>query len=201
MLSAAPFLIVGTWVIALLFLPMDKTTIVLMADPDGHVGQVVVSTEGGSQTLSEAGQTTQVTSAEKAPTAVKTLSDDQVARMFVEALAVEPLTPKKFTLYFKPGGIELTPDSVALLPEVVAEIVRRKSADIGVHGHSDRVGAKAYNDQLSLQRAQAVRELLVEQRIDSDLIETASHGEGNPVVPTADNVAEPRNRRVEVVVR
>ncbi len=37
--------------------------------------------------------------------------------------------------------------------------------------------------------------------VDPKGIRTTSHGEGNPLIPTKDNVAEPRNRRVEVIVR
>ena len=46
-----------------------------------------------------------------------------------------------------------------------------------------------------------IQNLLEEQGIDPTFILTTSHGEGNPLVPTADNVLEPRNRRVEVIIR
>ena len=46
-----------------------------------------------------------------------------------------------------------------------------------------------------------IQNLLEKQGIDPTIILTTSHGEGNPLVLTADNVSEPRNRRVEVIVR
>jgi outer membrane protein OmpA-like peptidoglycan-associated protein len=46
-----------------------------------------------------------------------------------------------------------------------------------------------------------VRDLLVAEGIDPAMIQVTSHGEENPLVPTEDEVAEPRNRRVEVTVR
>ena len=54
---------------------------------------------------------------------------------------------------------------------------------------------------LSLSRALAVKEMLVRQGVASNTIQTTSHGKENPLIATADNVFEPRNRRVEVVVR
>ena len=68
-------------------------------------------------------------------------------------------------------------------------------------GHSDTLGDKAYNLALSMRRAMAVQKLLVEKGIDEAFIDTTSHGEENPLVKTADNVGNPKNRRVEVVVR
>ena len=50
-------------------------------------------------------------------------------------------------------------------------------------------------------RAERVRDLLIAEGLDPTLIEVDSHGENNPLIPTADEIAEPRNRRVEVTVR
>ncbi len=200
-MSYVPLRILAVCFVTIFSVSCTSTTVVLMPDPDGHVGQVEVSTKAGSQVLLEAGQMTTVASAKKAPAPVSVMSDEKVASMFAEAMAVEPLQPQKFMLFFQPDSIDLVADSVAQINEVLAEIERRGSVDIGIHGHTDRAGSKEYNDDLSLRRAQAVRNLLVERGVDGTMIETASHGEGNPVVPTSDNVAEPRNRRVEVVVR
>jgi outer membrane protein OmpA-like peptidoglycan-associated protein len=54
---------------------------------------------------------------------------------------------------------------------------------------------------LALERAQEVAQWLISEGVDANIIEISSHGEENPVVPTKDEVAEPKNRRVEVNVR
>jgi outer membrane protein OmpA-like peptidoglycan-associated protein len=121
--------------------------------------------------------------------------------MFGKALGAEPPVPKKFILYLRMDSMELVPDSEALIPEIIDCIRDRNSFDIRINGHSDRAGSDEYNFALSLNRAHYVRDLLVKSGIDEAFITTTSHGEGNPLVPTKDGVPEPRNRRVEVIVR
>jgi outer membrane protein OmpA-like peptidoglycan-associated protein len=70
-----------------------------------------------------------------------------------------------------------------------------------VIGQTDRLAADDYNDRLSLQRAERVRDELVKLGISSRRIRTAGRGEREPLIPTADGVAEPQNRRVEINVR
>ncbi len=181
--------------------PHDKTQVILMPDSDGHVGQAEVITEGGRQLLTESGQMTTVKDSSKPPSDVAMVDQAEIAESFSEVLAIEPVLPEKFLLYFLPGSNELTKASIELLPKVIDTIKERESSYISIFGHSDRVGSEESNIKLSTKRAIAVRQLLEELGASVANIETASHGEGNPLVKTADGVAEPRNRRVEVVVR
>jgi outer membrane protein OmpA-like peptidoglycan-associated protein len=73
--------------------------------------------------------------------------------------------------------------------------------DLLVIGHTDRVGTDAFNDALSRQRAEVVRRALVARGLPADLIVVIGRGEREPIIATADGVAEPRNRRVEIQVR
>jgi outer membrane protein OmpA-like peptidoglycan-associated protein len=59
----------------------------------------------------------------------------------------------------------------------------------------------ASNDRLALERAQAVRDMLVQRGLQASFIRAVGRGEREPLVPTPDEQAEPRNRRVEVIVR
>ena len=68
-------------------------------------------------------------------------------------------------------------------------------------GHTDRVGTVPYNDALSLRRAERARDELVKAGVPADRIRVEGRGEREPLVATADEVAEPRNRRVEIDVR
>jgi outer membrane protein OmpA-like peptidoglycan-associated protein len=88
-----------------------------------------------------------------------------------------------------------------MLTDILSTIQARQSEHISVVGHSDTLGDKAYNLSLSMRRAAAVKQRLVQEGIDEAHIDITSHGEENPLVKTADNVSNPKNRRVEVVIR
>jgi outer membrane protein OmpA-like peptidoglycan-associated protein len=104
-------------------------------------------------------------------------------------------------LYFLEGRDELTPESRIEMDKVFNELKTRPLPDIMVIGHTDSVGALAYNDRLSLARAERMREMLVELGIPAERIKAAGRGERELLVPTDENVSEPRNRRVEISVR
>jgi outer membrane protein OmpA-like peptidoglycan-associated protein len=116
-------------------------------------------------------------------------------------LAAQPPAPLSFTVYFLIGSNEFTEESKATVNTLLAEMARRPSPEIAVIGHTDRLGTDQTNDALSLQRAQRVKEMLIQRGVPAERISVAGRGEREPLVPTADEVAEPRNRRVEINVR
>jgi len=179
----------------------EKNLIILMPDSDGSVGQVVVSNSAGSQTLSEAGQGIVVQDASTAPQAPSKIDEQKIEKIFGAALLAQPLPPTRFILYFKSDSTDLTKQSKKLVPDIFTAIQERDSSDISVVGHTDTKGSKAYNLKLSTQRAVAVAALIKTKGIAPAFIEVTSHGEGNPLIKTADNVSKRRNRRVEVTVR
>ena len=81
------------------------------------------------------------------------------------------------------------------------EIAARPYPEILVIGHTDAVGNAEFNDQLSRQRAQRVRDDLVKRGIAVDHIEVSGRGKREPLIPTSEGVSEPKNRRVEINVR
>lgn len=179
----------------------QRTTFVLLPDPAGTVGEIMVSNDQGSQTLNQAGEAVVINNKSTAPGQCKKLTGDQISAMFRHAMAIEPAPPEKFILYFKFDSTRLMPASEEILVEVLEKAVAGDSMDIAVNGHTDRAGDAEYNYRLSLRRAEYIRQLLENLGVASTFISSTSHGEGNPLVPTEDNVAEPRNRRVEVIIR
>ncbi len=83
----------------------------------------------------------------------------------------------------------------------MAAIQARESVDVSVVGHCDTMGDDQYNLKLSRQRAAGVARWLIDHKVSPGIIEITSHGKRRLLVPTGDQVAEPRNRRVEVTVR
>jgi outer membrane protein OmpA-like peptidoglycan-associated protein len=179
----------------------SKNAVVLLPGPDGRTGRILVSNEGGKQLLTEPNQATAIPSQNVSPSTPFRMTDENVRATYGEALAALPPAPIHFILYFKTDSTELTDESRKLLKEILSNTLSRKSTDVSVVGHTDRLGTREYNFKLGMERAGLVKQILVTQGIDPDYIDVTSHGEDNPLVKTDDEVAEPRNRRVEVVVR
>lgn len=177
-----------------------RTLIALAPDPDGKTGSITVANQGGTVAIDAPYQATTVTDGTGRPSEPEQLGKEALDRIFAESLSIQPKRPLHFLLYFDKDTM-LTSDSSRLLASVMAAIRERNSIDISVVGHTDTVGTKEYNTLLSSSRARAVKELLVGLGADPNTIQTTSHGKENLLIPTRDNVNEPRNRRVEVVVR
>ncbi|QEM67320.1 OmpA family protein [Geobacter sp. FeAm09] len=178
----------------------SRGTVVLMPDPDGHVGKAEVATAGGKQLLERAQEMT-VVSGSNPPTSPAAATPGYLAATFAEALAVEPLPSEKFILFFETGRTCLVAESQAAIPAILTAIKRRNAISITISGHTDAVGSVQLNDRLAHERALAIRGLLLQKGVDPQRLTVSSHGKGNPLIPTPDGVAEPRNRRVEVIVR
>jgi outer membrane protein OmpA-like peptidoglycan-associated protein len=180
---------------------LPRDLVVLTTHPeDGALGAATVTTPEGSVLLSRASEAVQVRLG-AAPQAPAILPADEIQRIFGDALAALPPPARRYRLYFESGSDTLTPDARALVPEILALVQSRTRPDVSIVGHTDSTDTAAANIALGLRRAGLVRNLLIAAGLESDLVEVASHGEANPVVPTADDVAEARNRRVEVTVR
>jgi outer membrane protein OmpA-like peptidoglycan-associated protein len=189
------FLVGAVLVLLLVFAPDNRQeTVVLLPGPDGKVGKVEVR-RGSERTLleqpyasSQSGQPVQ-------------LREEQVRQEFGALLAALPPRPVSFVLYFITGQDELTDESKGELRKLLDEVRKRPASDILVIGHTDRVGSEKSNDALSLQRAERVKADLLGLGIAAERLRSAGRGERELLVPTADGVEEPRNRRVEVSVR
>ncbi len=118
-----------------------------------------------------------------------------------KSVALQPPPPKQYLLYFLHGKTDLTPESQAVFEEVKDRIVAMPAANFVVLGHTDRVGTQQRNDALSLRRAQLVRARLIAEGMPKERIEAVGRGEREPLIQTPDEVAEPRNRRVEIRMR
>lgn len=174
---------------------------VLIPSDDGHVGHVEIGTDVGAQSLTKAYETSGASSADDMPAKPVIMDKKEVMTLFGDALAAKPQQPKSFLLYFETGGSVLTADSELLLPVIAADIRQNKAVDVSIIGHSDTVGTKEQNLKISTQRAETVLKQLLVLGLDPTLFEVTSYGMENLLIPTAMGVDEPRNRRVEVVVR
>ena len=178
------------------------TTVVLVPDDGGKVGKVSLETQAGTQTLTQANESSEASKAHKPPEKPKILTREEITSKFSEVLAVQPATPERRSLHkFTSGSADISIYEKEL--DEIAEIIHRsKSCHVVVIGHADRVGTNADNEGISKARAQNVREALINKGVQDKCIgEPRFYGESDLFKWTEDNIDEPLNRRVEVEIR
>jgi outer membrane protein OmpA-like peptidoglycan-associated protein len=173
-------------------------SVVLLPEKDGHHGALVVKQRDREVVLDQP-----YAAARQTPLGPRTYTTtpQEVDTAFGAALAAQPMRVAQFTLYFVEGTDELTDESRQIVESVFAEIMKRPVPDLMVIGHTDTVGSDQFNDVLSRQRADTVRAALIRHGIASENVAAVGRGKRELVVPTADGVAEQRNRRVDIIVR
>ena len=179
--------------------PIHPALFVVVPGSDGPVGKIVVNNCGARYVIDTAYGAQRLLADGRLQPARLTAAE--VREAFGSTLDALPSKPTSFMLYFLENSDELTAESHAELEKVLGELKRRPLPDIMVIGHTDTVGSLDYNDRLSLARAERLREILVTMGLPAARIEAAGRGERELLVPTDDNVSEPRNRRVEISVR
>ncbi|WGS84125.1 OmpA family protein [Methylomonas sp. UP202] len=183
--------------VAPMFVGCSSSYLVLLEDHDGSTGQVVFKSADGETVLDRAGSATRIDRKGD----VFQADQKQIESDFGRALGSEPVRPEVYLLYFETGGTRLTAESAAQLPKIIESASRHPAADISIIGHTDTVGAAADNETLAKERAEQVAKLFGAGQLDVKEIAVTSHGEKNPLVKTADETPEPKNRRVEVTIR
>ena len=177
-----------------------RDLIVLLPDSDTKsTGAAGVSNPFGAVDLA-AERDAAVATVGSAPVLTK-VSEEEVQKMFGEALSALPPPPRRFTLFFRFESDELTEESQALISDILSVVRQHVVQDVVVIGHTDTMGTQPANYGLGLKRALMVRNLLVAAGLSSSTIEVTSVGELDPLVKTPDETPEPRNRRVEIAVR
>ena len=174
--------------------------IVLLPDSDTkRVGAAGVSNSLGSVDLDEEREAATIVP-NRAPVLSK-ISEADVKSMFGDALSALPPAPQRFTLFFRFESDELTEESQALIPQILAAVKQHAVQDVIVIGHTDTMGTQQANYGLGLKRAMTVRNILVAAGLNGSAMEVTSVGELDPLVKTPDETPEPRNRRVDIAVR
>lgn len=200
--TAALLALIPTVLVQCAYGPTPPDRVVLLPAADGSVGAIVVGTEAAAtpQRLDTAYASASVDSRGRLVTG--TLDASAVRQDYAAALAAQPPRPVSITLYFESGSAsEFIAASRPVLDQLKKLLADYPAPQVMVIGHTDRVGTLPANDLLSRKRAETVRDQLVEAGIPAERLEVAGRGEREPLVPTADEVAEEKNRRVEITVR
>jgi OmpA-OmpF porin, OOP family len=175
-----------------------KETVILLPDAQGKKTGIVVKAGGQEIVVTEPLQGVELSGGKAVG---KSYTADEMQQQYPEVMQALPEKPHTFILRFEENETKLTAESAAIVSDIQKEIAKRAAPEITVIGHTDRAGTEEANFRLSLQRAEAVRDLLVAGGMSAEIIQVVGRGELEPEVKTDDGIAEPLNRRVEISVR
>ncbi|MFN4090443.1 MAG: OmpA family protein, partial [Alphaproteobacteria bacterium] len=108
---------------------------------------------------------------------------------------------RSYLVFFDFDRSDLTSEAQRIVRTAAENAQAAQVTRINVTGHTDRAGSAQYNQRLSERRAQSVRAELIRNGVSEREIAVFARGESDPLVPTADGVREPQNRRVEIVLQ
>jgi outer membrane protein OmpA-like peptidoglycan-associated protein len=176
----------------------QQALFVVLPNPGGGSGAITVNAGGQSVLLD---QPYAAGTERKDQVTATSSNSDQVQQVFGSALAAQPILPKKYTLYFISDSDQLTPPSLIEYQKVFQDIKNRPVYQVEVVGHTDTYASQTYNQRLSLERAEAIKQRLVHDGLNPNSISVAGRGELDLAVKTGPGVHEPLNRRVQITVR
>jgi outer membrane protein OmpA-like peptidoglycan-associated protein len=112
-----------------------------------------------------------------------------------------PVAPPSFMVFFDWDKSNLSQQALATIQQAANAFKQKGNARITATGHTDTSGPESYNMALSLRRANAVKDALVQNGVPAQAITVIGMGEKGLLVPTGDGVREPQNRRVEILIQ
>lgn len=121
----------------------------------------------------------------------------------LQILQLEPILIKRFILknmFFATDKTKILPSSESALQELFKLLSDNPDIRIRIIGHTDDVASDEYNQKLSEGRSKSVKKEMVDRGIDSKRIETAGHGEKDPIVANDSDEHRQMNRRVEIEI-
>ena len=171
-------------------------TIVLLADNDKNKNAITVSTKQKTITIDSVKDYTFIKTENDRPIVQKSMSDTKMKAIFTDVMQSSDVT--KFTLYFNSRDFVNEDEK---LVEIIKFLAQKEDAYIQIIGHTDSKGSETYNEELAKKRAQRVAKKIKESGAKYLHIQVESFGEYNLAIKTANGVSEPKNRRVEILIR
>ncbi|HEY7495042.1 MAG TPA: OmpA family protein [Candidatus Tectomicrobia bacterium] len=101
---------------------------------------------------------------------------------------------------FEFNRADLKPGTMQKLYPLVTFLQENPTRNVVIEGHTDNIGSDAYNQELSQQRADAVRGFLIQNGIGAERITAQGRGKSYPVASNDTEVGRQQNRRVEITI-
>ncbi len=175
------------------------TSVVLLPDEDGTVGQVSISDGEDTRQLTRGRQILHAGNFGMSRDAQ--LPEERLQKTFGKTLSVLPAAPHTYIFYFDADSSTPTAASREQLARVVRDIQGRRLAQVLIAGHTDATGRSARNERLSRERAEAISLLLQDNGAHPYALRWEACGAREPSVSSTTPQPEPLNRRAEVFIR
>jgi len=186
---------------------LQSKSVVALAPSDKSHNAIIVANDHGEVTLDKVRESVPMSDPRHAIPPSTIMSQKEFDARFGFLLNALPPEPLSFQLYFKSNHMTLTPSSQKLLPTIVNKIIELSPCVVDIIGHTDTTGDEEENFDLSLEEANNVNSILQEEILqcltckkEITLI-TKGYGEQDLLLPTADNIAEEKNRYVEIYIK
>ena len=171
---------------------------VVLPNEDGSVGAIMVNDGKNTATLDHPLAAAEIHNGEQVSAKVE---QDEVSKLFSAAFSARPMLPRHFRFFYELGSNRLTAESAARYSTLYDDLKHRPVYEVEIVGHADTLGEDTYDQSLSLERAETIRDALLNDGFDVRAISITGQGYHVPLVPTPPATAEPRNRRVEITTR
>lgn len=192
-------IILGIIALVLIFDSSPTESTVILLDNNKTKNAITIASDSSHTTLDKTNTYITLENNSTKTPKVKQISKENLDKKYGNIIKYSKNKPISILYYFKSGTTVLTPESKANLHLIQEAIDKKGFCAVTIIGHSDRLGSDELNIKLSLKRANSMRKYISSNKVKELKVE--SYGENDPIIPTADNVAEPKNRRVEILVR
>jgi K(+)-stimulated pyrophosphate-energized sodium pump len=126
--------------------------------------------------------------------------NSDLARFLADGSQTAPHTFAFDHLNFETGSTQLTADSRATVTSLSQTLKAYPNAQVQLSGHTDNTGTPGANQKLSLERANAVKQMLVNGGIAADRITTTGYGQEKPIASNDTEEGKAKNSRLELTV-
>lgn len=129
------------------------------------------------------------------------MTDEEISRMrsILNSIHTEEVLFISDKINFEVASSKILPESHDELAKII-KIIKEKKARVRIEGHTDIQGTASFNQTLSIERAESIRQYMIKHGIDPDQLEIAGYGSSKPIAGNNTPAGRSLNRRVEFII-
>ena len=180
---------------------VSKKSLIVLSDNGKKENAIIITTNKGSTKVDKVGGVVTLSSKDDIPKVNKIISKEEMRAEFNNLYSAIPKKPIVYIVYFKSGSLELTEKSKDIFNRALETIKEHSPCAVDIIGHTDTVGLSKINMKISLNRANFIKSIIQKKRLNIVSLVAKGYGDKILLVKTKKNVAEERNRNVEIFIK